>query len=92
MAKSAINKLLTEILYGIEKLIYIRFIDKHYIKNILLNSYASAMHSMPNFAVLDLKGESRHESSAKRQQAAMFESDILEKLALSPRSARQSPL
>ena len=29
MAKSAINKLLTEILYGIEKLIYIRFIDKH---------------------------------------------------------------
>ena len=28
MAKSAINKLLTEILYGIEKLIYIRFIDK----------------------------------------------------------------
>ena len=29
MAKSVINKLLTEILYGIEKLIYIRFIDKH---------------------------------------------------------------
>ena len=29
MAKSAINKLLTEILYGIEKLIFIRFIDKH---------------------------------------------------------------
>ena len=29
MSKSAINKLLTEILYGIEKLIYIRFIDKH---------------------------------------------------------------
>ena len=29
MAKSAINKLLTEIIYGIEKLIYIRFIDKH---------------------------------------------------------------
>ena len=29
MAKSAIHKLLTEILYGIEKLIYIRFIDKH---------------------------------------------------------------
>ena len=28
MAKSAINKLLTEILYGIEKLIYVRFIDK----------------------------------------------------------------
>ena len=41
------------------------------------------MHSMPNFAVL--KGESRHESSAKQQQAAMFVSDILEKLALSPR-------
>ena len=90
MAKSAINKLLTEILYGIEKLIYIRFIDKHQIKNILLNSYASAMHSMPNFAVL--KGESRHESSAKQQQAAMFVSNILEKLALSPRSAHQSPL
>ena len=46
------------------------------------------MHSMPNFAVL--KGESRHESSAKQQQAAMFVSDILEKLALSPRSAHQS--
>ena len=29
MAKSAVNKLLTEILHGIEKLIYIRFIDKH---------------------------------------------------------------
>ena len=29
MAKSTIHKLLTEILYGIEKLIYIRFIDKH---------------------------------------------------------------
>ena len=29
MAKSAIHKLLTEILHGIEKLIYIRFIDKH---------------------------------------------------------------
>ncbi|CAH3162422.1 unnamed protein product [Porites evermanni] len=37
---------------------------------------------MPNFAIL--KGESRHESSAKQQQAAMFVSDILEKLALSP--------
>ena len=49
------------------------------------------MHSMPNFAVLE--GESRHaESSAKQQQAAMFVSDILEKLALSPRSAHQSPL
>ena len=88
MAKSAMNKLLTEILYGIEKLIYIRFIDKHQIKNILLNNYASAMHSMPNFAVLER--ESRHESSAKT--SAMFVSDILEKLALSPRSAHQSPL
>ena len=30
MAKSAINKLLTEILHGVEKLTYIRFIDdKH---------------------------------------------------------------
>ena len=29
MAKSAIHKLLTEIIHGIEKLIYIRFIDKH---------------------------------------------------------------
>ena len=28
-AKSAIYKLLTEILYGIEKLTYIRFKDKH---------------------------------------------------------------
>ena len=36
------------------------------------------MHSMPNFAVLE--GESRHESSAKQQQAAMFVSDILENL------------
>ena len=90
MAKSAINKLLTEILYGIEKLIYIRFKDKHQIRNILLNIYPSAMHSMPNFAVLE--GESRHESSAKQQQEAMFVSDILEKLALSPRSAHQSDL
>ena len=48
------------------------------------------MHSMPNFAVL--KEESRHESTAKQQQAAMLVSDILEKLALSPRSAHQSPL
>ena len=48
------------------------------------------MHSLPNFAVLE--GESRHESSAKQQQAAKFVSDILEKLALSTRSAHQSPL
>ena len=39
-----------------------------------------------------LKGESRHKSSAKQQQSAMFVSDILEKLSLSPRSAHQSPL
>ena len=46
---------------------------------------------MPNFAVL--KGESRHESNAnKQQQVAMFVSDILEKLVLSPRSAHQSLL
>ena len=48
------------------------------------------MHSLPNFAVLE--GESRHKSSAKQQQSAMFVSDILEKLSLSPRSAHQSPL
>ena len=48
------------------------------------------MHSMPNFGVLE--GESRLGSSAKQQQAPMFVSDILEKLALSPRSAHQSPL
>ena len=48
------------------------------------------MHSMPNFGVLE--GESRLGSSAKQQQAPMFMSDILEKLALSPRSAYQSPL
>ena len=35
---------------------------------------------MPNFAVLE--GESRHESGAKQQQAAMFVSDILKKLTL----------
>ena len=43
------------------------------------------MHSMPNFAVLE--GESRHKASAKQQQAALFVSDILEKCALSTRSA-----
>ena len=59
-------------------------------KNILLNIYPSAIHSIPNFAVLE--EESRHESSAKQQQAAMFMSDILEKLELSPRSVHQSPL
>ena len=48
------------------------------------------MHSLPNFAVLE--GELRHKSSAKQQQSAMFVSDILEKLSLSPRSAHQSPL
>ena len=48
------------------------------------------MHSMPNFAVLE--GESRHESSTEQQQAAMFVSDIVEKLAPSPRSAHQFPL
>ena len=48
------------------------------------------MRSMPNFAVLEDK--SRHESSLKQQQTAMFVSDILDKLALSPRSAHQSPL
>ena len=48
------------------------------------------MHSIPNFAVRER--ESRHESSAKQLQAAMFVSDFLEKLALSPRSADQSPL
>ena len=90
MAKSAIHKLLTEVLYGMEKLIYIRFIDKHWIKNILLNTYLSAMHSMTKFAVLE--GESRDDSSDQQQQAAMFVSDILEKLALSSCSAHQSPL
>ena len=59
MAKSAIHKLSTEILHSIENLIYIRLIDKHQINNILLKSFSSAMHSMPNFAVLG--GESRHE-------------------------------
>ena len=29
MAKSAIHKLLTEIVYGIKKPIYIRFVDEH---------------------------------------------------------------
>ena len=48
------------------------------------------MHSFPNFAVLE--GESRHKSSIKQQQSAMFVSDILEELSLSPRSAHQSPL
>ena len=48
------------------------------------------MHSLPNFAVLE--GELRHKSSAKQQQSAMFVSDILEKLSLSPRSAHQCPL
>ena len=43
------------------------------------------MYSLPNFAVLE--GESRHKSSAKQQQSAMFVSDILGKLSLSPRSA-----
>ena len=38
------------------------------------------MHSITNFAVLE--GESKHESSAKQQQAAKFVSDILKKLAL----------
>ena len=90
MAKSAIHKLLTEILHGIEKLIYMRFMDKHYIKNILLNSFPPAMHFMPNFVVLE--GESRYESSAKQQQAAMFVSDILYKRALSTRTEHQSPL
>ena len=45
---------------------------------------------MPNFAFL--KGESRYESSAKQQQAAMFVSDILYKRALSTRTEHQSPL
>ena len=35
---------------------------------------------MPNFAVLER--ESRHESGAKQQQAAMFVSDILKKLTV----------
>ena len=48
------------------------------------------MHSLPKFAVLE--GESRHKSSAKQQQSAMFVSDILEKFSLSPRSTHQSPL
>ena len=48
------------------------------------------MHFSPKFAVLE--GESRHKSSAKQQQSAMFVSDILEKLSLSPRSMHQSPL
>ena len=56
----------------------------------MLESSPSAMHSLPKFVVLD--GASRHKSSAKQQQSAMFVSDILEKLSLSPRSAHQSPL
>ena len=56
----------------------------------MLESSSSAMHSLPKFAVLE--GESRHKSSAKQQQSAMFVWDILEKLSLSPRSTHQSPL
>ena len=56
----------------------------------MLESSPSAMHSLPKFAVLE--GESRHKSSTKQQQLAMFVSDILEKLSLSPRSTHQSPL
>ena len=48
------------------------------------------MHSMTKFAVLEV--ESRDDSSDQQQQAAMFVSDILGKLALSPHSAHQSPL
>ena len=48
------------------------------------------MHSLPKFPVLE--GESRHKSSSKQQQSAMFVLDILEKLSLSPRSTDQSPL
>ena len=53
----------------------------------MLESSPSAMHSLPKFAVLE--GESRHKSSTKQQQLAMFVSDIL---SLSPRSTHQSPL
>ena len=56
----------------------------------MLESSPSAMHSLPKFAVLE--GESRHKSSTKQQQLAMFVSDILEKLSLSARSTHQSPL
>ena len=56
----------------------------------MLESSPSAMHSLPKFAVLEV--ESRHKSSAKQQQSAMFVSDIREKLSLSPRSTYQSPL
>ena len=56
----------------------------------MLESSPSAMHSLPKFAVLE--GESRHKYSTKQQQSAMFVSDILEKLSLSPRSTHQSPL
>ena len=59
---------------------------KHYIKNIFLYIFPSAIF----YAVLE--GESRHESSVKQKQAAVFVSDILEKLALSPHSVYQSPL
>ena len=38
-----------------------------------------------------LKGN-QDKSSTKKQQSAMFVSDILEKLSLSPRSTHQSPL
>ena len=56
----------------------------------MLESSPSAMHSLPKFAVLE--GESRHKYSTKQQQSAMFVSDILEKLSLSPRSTHLSPL
>ena len=56
----------------------------------MLNSSPSAMHSLPKFAVLE--GESRHKSTARQQQSAMFVSEIREKRSLSPRSAHQSPL
>ena len=48
----------------------------------MFDIYPAAMHSTPNFAVLE--GESRlYKSSAKQQQAGMFMSkDILEKLAI----------
>ena len=48
------------------------------------------MHYMTKFAVLE--GELRDDASDQQQQAGMFVSDILEKLALFPRSAHQSPL
>ena len=71
-------------------LVYIRFIDKHYITFCSIASISNAFYAKLCSSWKGIK--TRVERQTTMQQAAMFVSHILEKRTLSTRSEHQSPL